>query len=124
MFARKMIKKMWDIPVAFKILFGFLVAIPVGFYLGESAAPLNYLGIIFIRLIKLVMVCLIFGIIANTIADFDKNGSQKLGRGLTCGLVFFLFLSTISALLAIFFAEIFKYRGRSCGECRGYGGDS
>jgi Na+/H+-dicarboxylate symporter len=111
MSVRQVVNKIWNVPIAFKILFGFVVAIPVGFYLGESAAPLDYLGVIFIRLIKLVMVCLIFGIITNTIADFDKMGSQKIGRGLMCGFVFFISLSIVTALLTIFIADIFNVGG-------------
>jgi Na+/H+-dicarboxylate symporter len=108
---KSLAKKLWNLQLSYKILIGFIVAIPVGFILGESAAPLNYLGIIFIRLIKLVMVCLIFGIITTTVTDFEKMSAQMVSKGIGYGFGFFLFLSAISATIAIILASIFNVGG-------------
>ena len=94
------LRRYFSYPVSYKILAAFFIAIPIGWVLGEYAGPLKYLGDIFIRLIKFVMVIIVFTLVASTISNIRVKGTV-VGAGVASGIFFYILTSIIAALLAV-----------------------
>ncbi|HXL04006.1 MAG TPA: dicarboxylate/amino acid:cation symporter [Bacillota bacterium] len=92
-----------------KILIGFAIGAVVGLIIGPSIAVVKPLGDLFIRLIKMLIVPLVFCSLvvgASSIGDL-----KKLGRVGGKTIVYFLVTTAIAITLAIIFAVIFNPAG-------------
>ena len=92
-----------------KILIGFAIGAVVGLIVGPSIAVVKPLGDLFIRLIKMLIVPLVFCSLvvgASGIGDL-----RKLGRVGGKTIVYFLATTAIAIALAIIFAVIFNPAG-------------
>ena len=92
-----------------KILIGFAIGAVVGLIVGPSIAVVKPLGDLFIRLIKMLIVPLVFCSLvvgASGIGDL-----RKLGRVGGKTIVYFLVTTAIAITLAIIFAVIFNPAG-------------
>lgn len=92
-----------------KILIGFAIGAVVGLIVGPSIAVVKPLGDLFIRLIKMLIVPLVFCSLvvgASGIGDL-----RKLGRVGGKTIIYFLATTAIAITLAIIFAVIFNPAG-------------
>jgi proton glutamate symport protein len=92
-----------------KILIGFAIGAVVGLIIGPSIAVVKPLGDLFIRLIKMLIVPLVFCSLvvgASGIGDL-----RKLGRVGGKTIIYFLATTAIAITLAIIFAVIFNPAG-------------
>ena len=81
------------------IVLGMLLGILCGFILENKAQPLEYLGIFFLHLIKMVTIPIIFfTIIYGTTNIENQTGLLKLGKK---ALIAFLLTSTLAVILGI-----------------------
>lgn len=87
------IKRFWfDIPLWRRILLGLILGVVAGFLLKESAAELKWIGDLFVRLIRMLVVPLIFVTVVGGVASMADP--SRLGRigGRTLILYFGLML--------------------------------
>jgi Na+/H+-dicarboxylate symporter len=96
-------------PVTYKILIAFIIAIPIGYVLGGAAAPLGYLGTVFIRLMKLAMVLVVFSMITSAIAEI--RAGLVVGKAMFLIVVLYMVASFLASLAATFFGHHIAHVG-------------
>ena len=92
-----------------KVLIGFALGVIVGLIVGPPIAVVKPLGDLFIRLIKMLIVPMVFCSLvvgASSIGDL-----RKLGRVGAKTIVYFLATTAIAITLAIIFSIIFNPAG-------------
>jgi Na+/H+-dicarboxylate symporter len=92
-----MIKK--AIPSWQKVFWAMLLGLITGFLLEDKAAPLGYLGIIFLNLIKMVIVPLIFCTIIYGITGIESH--QGLGRITLKAIIIFFTTAIIAGIIGL-----------------------
>lgn len=78
-----------------KILIGLALGIITGFVLGPKAQVLNFIGQIFINLLKMLVILLIFTVVISAICNIKEP--KRLGR-LSLRMLLFVFSTTLIAI--------------------------
>jgi Na+/H+-dicarboxylate symporter len=99
-----MIRK--SIPLWKRVFLAMILGLITGFLLKEKAAPLAYLGIIFLNLIKMVIIPLIFCTIIYGITGIESN--EGLSRMTYKAIIIFLFTATIAGLIGLATSSFLK----------------
>uniref|UniRef100_UPI003AFB8253 Aspartate transporter n=2 Tax=synthetic construct TaxID=32630 RepID=UPI003AFB8253 len=98
-----------------KILIGFVLGVIVGLIFGDKAEFIKPLGDIFLRLLKMIVVPLVFSTIVTGIASMGDV--KKLGRIGAKTLIYYMITTTLAVTIGLILANIFKPgKGLSLGE--------
>lgn len=98
--------KIFALPLWQKILIGMALGLAVGFIFKEDAAHLKPLGDLFIRLIKMLVVPLVFFTLISGVASLGDP--KALGRMGAKALALYVITAAIAISIGIFFAETFR----------------
>ena len=87
-----------------QILLGLLLGVLAGYFLEENAKFLKPIGDIFIKLLKLIVVPLIFFSVLSAIISFNKNLSSIVSKT----IILYLCTTMIAVAIGLLFANIFN----------------
>jgi Na+/H+-dicarboxylate symporter len=93
--------KLWQ-----QVLVGLFLGVAAGYALGEKAAGLKVLGVIFIDLIKAIMVPLVFFALINGVTSMGQQGNMK--RVGFKSVAAYMTTAMFAVCLGLIFANIFK----------------
>ena len=89
-----------------QILIAIVLGVLFGFYFTEQVAYVDWLGTVFMRLLKMIVVPLVFCSVTSGVANISAtDGFLRLG-GKTLG--YYLFTSLIAILTGLFFVNLIK----------------
>jgi len=95
-FLKKVSKKYRDVQIFTKVMVGFLVGIILGLIFGEQVAFLEVLGIVFIRLLNMIVIPLVFFMLVAAMTEVGAN--KSLGKvGIYTTILYTL--TTVPAIL-------------------------
>ena len=95
-----------NLALHWQILIAIVLGILFGFYLTEQIAYVDWLGTVFMRLLKMIVVPLVFCSVVGGVASISAtDGFLRLG-GKTLG--FYLFTCIIAIITGLFFVNLFK----------------
>lgn len=92
-------------PLIYKILIGLILGIIVGAIAGPSIAPIAPLGSFFVRLLKMIMLPIVFFVLVVGAASVSPARGAKMG-GKTIGL--YILTTFIAILIGLAIANVFK----------------
>ncbi len=95
---------MKKIELHWQILIGFIVAVLYGLYLTEYVEYVAWMGDLFLRALKMVIVPLILSSIVSGVANIGSG--ENLGRLGLKTMVYYLSTSTLAILVGLFFVNI------------------
>jgi len=95
---------MKKIELHWQILIGFIVAVLYGMYLTEYIEYVAWMGDLFLRALKMVIVPLILSSIVSGVANIGSG--ENLGRLSLKTIVYYLSTSTLAILVGLFFVNI------------------
>ncbi len=91
-------KKYIEFPVIYKIAIGFVLGIIAGLLVGKSIVAINPLGVFFIRLLKMIVIPLIFITLVQGSASIDP---KKLGAAGLLVIVIYIITSFIAVSIGL-----------------------
>ena len=96
----------WKVALWQQILFALFIGAVVGSFLGQSARPFGYLGIVFLNLIKMVTIPMILFTIIYGMTSIE--GSSNLYRISYKAVAIFLLTSTLAVSVGLIITTILK----------------
>jgi len=99
------IKRYFEFPLIYKIMIGFFAGIILGMMIGESADAIHIFGDIFIRLLKMIVMPIIFTTIVVGAASISPKSLGRIGGKI---LIYYIFTTVIAILIGLAAGNIFN----------------
>ncbi len=98
-------RRYWNFPLVYKIMLGFILGGLVGFIFGEQILFLQFFGDLFIRLLKMIMMPIIFTTITVGAASINPKNLGNIGGKI---VLYYIFTSIIAVAIGLALGNYFQ----------------